>query len=168
MKTDLVQANTAITAVPIDEAEDETTGLSSPQVAALDALLSGKTATDAAAAAGITRRTVYNWLHRDYRFQAAMNRRRREFQQTVAHRVGQIAADAAECVAGAVRNGDVKIALEILKRTGALAPPEIGSDDEFILRIEERERIDQREMRILASLEQERVLSQMKQLPQER
>jgi hypothetical protein len=60
MSADLVQANTTVAATPVDA---ETPELSPTQAAAPDALLSGKTATDAAAAAGVSRRTVYNWLH---------------------------------------------------------------------------------------------------------
>jgi hypothetical protein len=141
MNTNLAPANTAVTAVPVDE----TTNLTSAQIAVLDGLLAGKTATDAAAAAGVGRRTLYNWLRHDFTFQAALNRGRRECQQAVACRIEQIAADAAECVAGAVRNGDVKTALEILKQTGALAPAKIGSDDELTLQVQEQLKNDQRD-----------------------
>ncbi len=49
MSNDIVQANTAINTVPAGEAPE----MPPTQIAALDALLSGKTATDAAAAAGL-------------------------------------------------------------------------------------------------------------------
>ncbi len=60
MNTDLVPANTTLATVPAEEAAD----FSPAQVAVLESLLAGKTATDAAAAAGIGRRTLYNWLAR--------------------------------------------------------------------------------------------------------
>ncbi len=93
---------------------DETPELPAPQIAALDALLSGKSVTDAAAAAGISRRMLYYWLRDNCRFQAALNRGRREMRQAVSSRVEQIAADAAECVARAVREGNVHAAMQIL------------------------------------------------------
>jgi hypothetical protein len=136
MNTDLVQANTTLQTVPADD----TPSLPPAQIAALDALLSGKTATDAATAAGISRSTLYNWLGKDFRFQAAVNRGRRDLRQAVVCRADQLAADAAECVARAVREGDVKAALEILKRANIFAASKIGSVDEAVLQYEEQKR----------------------------
>ena len=144
MNTDLVQANTTLKTTPVEEPAE----FSPAQIAAMEALLAGKTATDAAAGAGVNRRTLYNWLKTDFRFQAAVNRGRRELQQAVACRIGQLAADAAECVAGAVRKGDVKAALEILRRTNAFAAPKIGSDDELVLQIEQVEKQEKRDTQI--------------------
>jgi transposase-like protein len=45
--------------------------LSPCQLAALEALLAGKTVTDAAAAAGVDRSTLHAWLKTDFPFQAA-------------------------------------------------------------------------------------------------
>ena len=133
MSTDLVQAKTATTAIPAADAPE----MPAAQIAALDALLTGKTATDAAAAAGISRSTLYNWMGKDFRFQAALNRGRRDMRQAVACRADQLAA---ECVAQAVRNGDVKAALEILRRANIFAASRIGSDDEAVLRHENEKR----------------------------
>ena len=108
--------------------------------------MSGKTATDAAAAAGISRSTLYNWLGKDFRFQAAVNRGRRDLRRAVACRADQLAVDAAECVAAAVREGDVKAALEILKRANIFAASKIGSDDESVLQSEEEERQEDRKV----------------------
>jgi hypothetical protein len=144
MSNDLVQADTTIVTAPVEETSD----FSPPQAAALDALLSGKTATDAAAAAGVSRRTVYNWLHKDFRFQAALNRRHRDLRQAIGCRVEQMAADATDCVARAVRDGNVKAAMEILKSLRLLVPPTIGSDDELLLQIEQKERTRERDTKI--------------------
>jgi len=139
MSTDLTRANTNLTTVPAGDAAE----MPATQITALGALLSGKTAGDAAAAAGISRSTLYNWLGKDYRFQAALNRGRRDMRQAVACRAEQLASDAAECVAGAVREGDVKAALEIVKRANIFAASKIGSDDETVLRYEdEKRRVD--------------------------
>ena len=156
MGTNLVQADTTLTTVPVEETSD----LVPAQTAALDALLSGKSATAAAAVAGIGRRTLYNWLKTDFHFQAALNRGRREMQQAVGYRVEQIAADAAECVAQAVRNGNVKAAMDILKGLKLLAPRKIGSEDELLLAIEQEERLEKRDSQIaLAGLQHRKLLS---------
>lgn len=144
MSTDLVQANSTHATIPAESGSD----LSATQIAVLDALLSGKTATDAAAAAGIGRRTLYDWLRKDFRFQAALNRGRRDLQQAVACRVEQLAAEATECVAQAVRNGDVKAALEILKRANVFTAAKVGSDDERVLQFEQEEREEDRKTRL--------------------
>jgi len=128
---------------PLGDA-DPPPDLSPTQVAALEGLLAGKTAAEAAAAAGVGRTTIYKWLRIDFAFQAALNRGRRDLQQAVSYRVEQLAADAAECVARAVREGDVKAAMEILKRLNVLAPREIGSDDELLLEIEHEEQLERR------------------------
>ena len=78
MSTDLVQANTTLTTVPVEETPE----LPAPQVAALDALLSGKSIIDAAAAAGVSRRTVYTWQRDNCRFQAALNQGRRDLHRS--------------------------------------------------------------------------------------
>jgi hypothetical protein len=130
---------------------DQPPELPPPQIAALDALLAGNTVTDAAAAAGIGRTTIYKWLNGDCRFQAALNRGRRELQQAVAHRVDRLAADAADCVAQAVRQGNVKAAMEILKSLKVLAPRKIGSDDEVLLEIDRHEQLHKRDTQIVLS-----------------
>ncbi len=63
----------------------------------------------------------------------------------------QLAADAAECVARAVREGDARIALEILKRTNALAPAKIGSDDELVLELEHEKQQEKRDDQVVLS-----------------
>ncbi len=82
MSTDIVQADTTITTIPAGEAAE----MPPAQITALDALLSGKTATEAAAVAGVARSTLYKWLAKDYRFRAAVNRGRRDMRQAVACR----------------------------------------------------------------------------------
>ncbi len=158
MNTDLVQADTTLKITPTEEAPD----LSPAKTAALDALLAGKTATDAAAAAGIGRRTLYHWLAKDFDFQAALNRGRRELQQAVACRIERLTADATECVGDAIKKGDVKAALEIVKRANVFAPAKIGSDDELLLRIEAEERQQHRDDRLALSGFRQRMLSREK------
>ena len=147
MSTELAQTNTTITTVSAGDAAE----MPPAQIAALDAFLSGKTATDAAAAAGVSRTTLYNWLGKDYRFQAALNRGRRDLRQAVACRADQLASEAAECVVQAVRKGDVRAALEILKRANIFAASRIGSDDEAVLRHEDEKRQVDREAELALS-----------------
>jgi len=154
MPTDLVQADTTLKTMPVEE----TPALPAPQITALDALLSGKSVTDAAAAAGISRRMLYYWLRDDCRFQAALNRGRREMHRAVYTHVEQIAADAAECVARAVREGNVNAAMQILKSMNFLAPPKVGSEDEALLQIEQAERQEKRDDKIALAGLQHRLL----------
>ena len=148
MSANLVQADATLKTVPAGDAAE----IPAAQIAALDALLSGRTATDAAAAAGVSRTTLYNWLGKDYRFQAALNRGRRDLRQAVACRADQLASDAADCVAQAVRKGDVKAALEILKWANIFAATfRIGSDDEAVLRHEDEKRQVDREAELALS-----------------
>jgi hypothetical protein len=147
MTTDLVQTNTTLATAAAGPAAE----LPPAQIAALDSLLAGKTATAAAAAAGISRTTLYAWLGKDFRFQAALNRGRRDMRQALNCRVEQLAAEAADCVAGAVRRGDVKAALEILRRANVFTLSHIGSDNEAVLQLEEQKRQLDRETNLALS-----------------
>jgi hypothetical protein len=135
--------------------------LSATQSAALEGLLAGKTVTEAAAAAGVGRTTIHKWMRVDFAFQAALNRGRRDLQQAVACRVDQLAADAAECVIKAVREGDAKIALQILKHTNALGPRKIGSDDELSLEMEHQQQIERRHDQMVMSGLHRKLLSRV-------
>ncbi len=120
--------------------------LSTQQIAALDALLAGSSVTDAAAAAGVTRWTVHAWLRENFAFQAALNRGRKDLRQAVVHRLERLANNATECVNKAVREGDVKAALEIVKRLDVFSGRYLGSDDAAELEVAEQERrMDQKE-----------------------
>jgi hypothetical protein len=58
----------------------------------------------------------------------------------MAHRLERLANHATECVDKAVREGDVKAALEIVKRLDVIAPRYLGSDDATELELDDRER----------------------------
>ncbi len=116
--------------------------LSTPQIAALDALLAGSSAADAAAAAaGVDRRTLYNWLRKNFIFQAALNRGRRELRRAVVQRLERLANNATECVDKAVREGNLKAALEIVKRLDLFSGKFLGSDAAAELELDEQERL---------------------------
>lgn len=103
--------------------------VSPAQAKALEALLEGASITDAAAAAGVDRGTLHRWRRNDFAFQAELNAGRKDLRQAIAHRLERLANDATQCVGKAVREGDVKAALEIMKRIDVFAPRCLGSDD---------------------------------------
>jgi len=109
--------------------------LSPGQVAALEALLAGRTVTEAATVAGVDRTTVHAWLRSDYAFQAAYNRGRRDLQEQTHARLMTLAEKAVGCVEGALAKGDEKTALAVLRGLGLLSgvPAKPGSDDPEIL-----------------------------------
>ena len=124
------------------------------QITAVEALLAGKTVTDAAAAAGVDRATVHRWLREDYPFQAAINAGRRELRDATYGRLERLAVKAADCLEKAIEGGDVKAALEIVKGMGILAPDPIGSEnaaelaEEADVAAKEKQGADSRRMKI--------------------
>jgi hypothetical protein len=100
--------------------------------------------TDAAAAAGVNRWTVHAWLRENFAFQAALNRGRRDLRQAVLHRLDRIANNATECIDKAIQGGDVKAAMEIVKRLDFFTSRHIGSDDATELELDDNERRVQR------------------------
>ena len=101
------------------------------QARALEQLLAGASVTEAAKVARVDRSTVHRWLREDWAFQAAYNASRRDLQREIEARLLHIARAAAEAVEQAVKEGDVRTALAVLKGTGILAGerPVIGPED---------------------------------------
>jgi hypothetical protein len=122
-----MDAETAAKAVP---------GVSPSQLIALECLLAGQSMTDSSLAAGVDRSTLHRWLRNDFNFQAALNRGRRDIPENFMHRLDRLNIDAAACVGQAVHEGDVKAALEVLKRLGTLTKKAVGSDDPAVLQSE--------------------------------
>ncbi len=122
-----MDAETAAKAVP---------GVSPNQLIALECLLAGQSMIDSAMAAGVDRSTLHRWLRHDFNFQAGLNRGRRDLQENFMHRLDRLNIDAAACVGRAVHEGDVKTALEVLKRLGTLTKTAVGSDDPAVLQSE--------------------------------
>lgn len=105
--------------------------ISPVQVVALEALLAGRSVTDAATVAGVDRTTVHLWLKGDFAFRAALNRGRRELLDRMEARLVNLADKAAGVVEAAIAKGDERVALAVLKGLGLLegTRPTIGSDD---------------------------------------
>jgi hypothetical protein len=115
-------------------------GLSPGQLLALAAIMAGESLTEAAAAAGVDRRTIYRWLNEDADFRAAYNRGRRELRREVENHLLRVARMAVETVQRAVTDGNVIASLAVLRGTGLLsgAAPAIGSEDADELREQDR------------------------------
>ena len=103
--------------------------LSPAQVKVLAELLTGKTITAAASAAGVERVTVHRWLREDFAFQAAWNRDRQELHREAFARLERLAVKAVDCLEKAIDGGDVKAALIVAKGMGILSPQGVGSND---------------------------------------
>jgi hypothetical protein len=80
-------------------------GVSVPQEQAIRALAIGRTTTDAAAEAGVSRRTLHRWLAEDAAFIAAYNAWRRDAAQSARGRMMALTGDAVEALAGAGMGG---------------------------------------------------------------
>jgi hypothetical protein len=104
--------------------------LTAPQETAITSLLAGQSATEAAAAAGVNRSTLWRWT-KDPMFEAALNRRKREIFEQAHSRLAQIAQDALGIIQAAVAGGDAPTALAVLKGVGLLTGqhPPIGTDN---------------------------------------
>jgi hypothetical protein len=116
------------------EGEDDRSGgvLSPRQESAVRELARGKGMVQAARAVGVSRATLYRWMGEPL-FVASMNRWR---ARTVEMARGQLCAalrDAVDTVAKAIRDGDTKAALMVLKQMGALSAPLSECEDPSII-----------------------------------
>jgi hypothetical protein len=97
-------------------------GLSPAQQKAVTALLGGRTVTAAAKAANVDRTTIYRWLRDPYdpAFRNALDQGRQELQAALKTRLLGLANNATDCLEGAMKAGDSKAALALLKGLGLL------------------------------------------------
>jgi hypothetical protein len=89
---------------------------------ALEELMAGKTYTEAAAAAGVNRRTLYRWVNHDADFQSAMETWRARAARIAEDRLTQGANDAAATLVAAASK-DFRAAALLLKGRGLLPGP---------------------------------------------
>jgi hypothetical protein len=114
--------------------------LSAKQHRAIEALVAGRTVTDAAKSARVHRTTVHDWL-KSPEFRAELNRRRLEL--CAAERAGMIhtARKARKALDRALDSGDhPELAFRVLQGMGLLRLLPIGHDDPNMLRHEARQR----------------------------
>ena len=127
-----------VTAVPVETARppepplypDEVTALalSPEQLVAIQKMLSGHSLGSSAGAAGVTRMTLYRWLHKDPKFRAAYNAWQVDAITSVRTKLLGM-SDAAVTTIGRAVKSDARVALAVLKALGTLTPPEGGSSD---------------------------------------
>lgn len=113
--------------------DGRTGGLSGTQETALDALRGGATFASAAQAAGVTRVTVYRWLRGDPHFRAAYNAWQQEVAESARARLVKLADMAVDVVEKALRRGDEKVAVRVLRGIGALHKGQKGSINPEVL-----------------------------------
>lgn len=89
---------------------------------ALEELMSGKSYTEAAAAAGVNRRTLYRWVNHDPNFQSAMQAWRTRAARLAEARLTQGVNDAAATLVAAASK-DYRAAALLLKGRGLLPGP---------------------------------------------
>ena len=105
--------------------------LTPTQLTALEALAAGSTVATAAVTAGVNRVTLHRWLRDDFSFQAALNRARRDLREATMARLLKLGESAAGTVEEAVTQGDVRVAMAVLKGLGILSEhaAKVGSCD---------------------------------------
>ena len=124
--TEAPLAEAAVVSRVLDEPMAE--HLTDRQVKFLRALVSGKKVMFAAAAAGVSRSTVYRWQS-DSHFVAALNAWRQHSEELTRNRMLVIAEKAVDALDGALAGGDRVAALTVLKAMGILAPVRHGLTD---------------------------------------
>jgi hypothetical protein len=98
---------------------------------------------DAAAAAGVTRVTVWRWMKEDATFQAAFNAWARDQVATTKARVLRMGPQAATAVEKGMARGDARLALRVLENLGFMDRPHVGPTE-----VQEVERSAKRKDRI--------------------
>jgi hypothetical protein len=112
------QAQTT-TETHIGESQEDL-GLSPKQWTVLKELAGGGSISAAARAAGVERHTFYRWMRNDPKFIAALNDWRNHAVQSARDTMAAMLDDAAKCVRIAIGLGHANVALEVLRRQGAL------------------------------------------------
>jgi hypothetical protein len=98
-------------------------GLSEQQITVLKLMAVGKTLTDAAKAANVSRMVIYRWIHADQNFMAALEQLRREIRRGIRVDIEALAEDALVNVQMAIAQGnDPRLCLMLLKYLGLLKP----------------------------------------------
>lgn len=94
MASDLLRNSRDSTLAGVLAPDSVPEGFTPAQLLAMGALLSGKTVTAAARAAGVSRASVHNWLADDPRFLAFYNEARREMSDAIQQSVRLLSATA--------------------------------------------------------------------------
>ena len=99
--------------------DDPWAALSPAKQAAALALLAGRTPAEAGRQAGASRRTVYRWMQ-EPAFRAALAEAQAELREAVSARLMAVADDAVLCIEWRIKEGDGRLALQLLRSLGLL------------------------------------------------
>lgn len=112
------------------EQNETQSSLNQKQMIAMETLLEGRTATDAAKSANVNRTTIHRW-RKDPVFIAEYNRRCKEQQDAAFTHMQSVVLKAITTVENSIDQGDSRVALALLKGMGFLngVLAEIGWDD---------------------------------------
>ena len=97
--------------------------LSGPQRKTIYQLAGGASIQVAAAESRVCRMTVYRWMRDDPDFIAAYNCWKQEVVESAHCRLLELLDEAVDTLQEAVRKGDVKVALAVVRTTGGLRRP---------------------------------------------
>ncbi|HEY5869382.1 MAG TPA: hypothetical protein VI542_28110 [Candidatus Tectomicrobia bacterium] len=118
--------------------------LTMAQENAIDALLLGHTDGEVATLVGVDRGTVWTWRHAHPLFAATLEQRRADLWRAPQEKLRALAMRAAENLAAAVEEGNLKASIEVLKAIGlygAVAPAD-ETDPDAVLRQYVQARLD--------------------------
>jgi transposase-like protein len=113
------------------EARENLEILSPKKWAVLKELAAGSGVAEAARKADVDRHTVYRWLRTDPRFAAALNAWRGQAVKSAQHRLAGLLDDAAALVHQAIRFNHHNVALEVLRRLGAMEALDANCDKQW-------------------------------------
>lgn len=101
--------------------QQKETVLTPAQEVVIAELMAGRSITKAAKKGKVSRSTVHRWLH-EPDFRSEYGRRKLEIRDAVQTRLLTLADGAVGCIEKALKNGDEKIALTLLKGLDLMAP----------------------------------------------
>jgi len=132
--------------------------LGADQQAALESLLVGKSITETARSAGISRTTLYDWLKNNPAFRAAYNQWHDQLRESCQSRLLNLTDKATDAVEKALEAGDARTAMQLLKGMGLIGERKIGPTDAEEMRTtmeleRERRRLDLKTRKELQALE---------------
>ena len=109
------------------------TGISAPQLRAVEMLLTGMPVTKIAQRLGIDRKTLYEWRKNPV-FQAEYNRRRLEASDAMDQRLRRLSDKAVDVVEKHLDEGSLQAATALLKLAATMPKPKLSTNPQIILR----------------------------------
>jgi len=106
------------------------------QAKAIEMLGKGHKAMECAKAAGVSRMTLYRWMHKDANFIAAWNAWRRMQVKVARSRLLGLTNTAIDAVETSLTAGDGKLAVKVLERMGILEQEPAGPEEPEAVRRE--------------------------------